>query len=114
MATSAPPSPANPAPRAQLIHIEVDRRLGHEWDEWNGAPLPGGGDFSAPPGLFFQFAALTVTAMVVAVGLLFYLIGPRLAVFAPSVFPRALWIALAAGAEIKTLYLGLVAASYYG
>ena len=27
-------------PRAQLIHIDVDRRLGHEWDEWDGKPLP--------------------------------------------------------------------------
>src|SRR5437773_1001479 len=35
------------APRAQLIHIETDRRLGHEWDEWDGKPLPGNGDFSA-------------------------------------------------------------------
>ena len=26
--------------RAQLIHIDVDRRLGHEWDEWDGKPLP--------------------------------------------------------------------------
>src|SRR5437899_5189019 len=48
------------APRAQLIHIETDRRLGHEWDEWDGRPLPGSGDFSAPPGLFFRFAALTI------------------------------------------------------
>src|SRR5438105_1142229 len=46
--------------RAQLIRIETDRRLGHEWDEWDGQPLPGDGDFSAPPGLFFQFAAVTI------------------------------------------------------
>src|SRR6185503_17205475 len=60
MATVAPAPPATPPSRAQLIHIEVDRRLGHEWDEWNGKPLPGGGDFSAPPGLFFRYAALTL------------------------------------------------------
>src|SRR6184192_3163913 len=48
------------APRAQLIHIETDRRLGHEWDEWDGRPLPENGDFSAPQGLFFRFAALTI------------------------------------------------------
>ena len=48
------------AHRAQLIHIETDRRLGHEWDEWDGRPLPRNGDFSAPPGLFFGFAALTI------------------------------------------------------
>src|SRR5258705_9528486 len=43
-AAPAPPAPPGlptsaPAARAQLIHIEVDRRLGHEWDEWNGRPL---------------------------------------------------------------------------
>src|SRR5579884_2744985 len=48
------------ASRAQLIRLETDRRLGHEWDEWDGTPLPGGGDFSAPPGLFFRYAVLTL------------------------------------------------------
>ena len=33
-------SPMSDTPRAQLIHIDVDRRLGHEWDEWDGKPLP--------------------------------------------------------------------------
>src|SRR5256885_1098146 len=47
------------APRAQLIHIETDRRLGHEWDEWDGGPLPSGGGFSAPPGPFLQLMNLT-------------------------------------------------------
>ena len=28
-----------------LVKIETDRRLGHEWDEWNGAAAPNGGDF---------------------------------------------------------------------
>src|SRR6266480_3782262 len=65
------------APRAQLIHIETDRRLGHEWDEWDGRPLPGNGDFSAPPGLFFRFAAPTIgIGMAVGKGELLVLI-PR-------------------------------------
>lgn len=99
--------------KAQLIHIEVDRRLGHEWDEWNGQPLPRGGDFSAAPGLFFRFSALTIVAATLAVALLLYLIGPRLgALWAP--LPRALWIALAVLAGLKTLYLSVLAASYYG
>src|SRR3989442_14798220 len=89
--TATPPPSSGSAPRAQVIHIEVARRLGHEWDEWNGRPLPRGGDFSAAPGLFFRFAALTVVTATVAVALLLYLIGPRLgAVWAP--LPRALWI----------------------
>src|SRR5437879_13780185 len=54
------------APRAQLIHIETDRRLGHEWDEWEGRPLPGKGGFSGPPGLFLRVATLTLARCVVA------------------------------------------------
>src|SRR5437667_3986565 len=116
-ATSPPPPPAPPrssAPsRAQLIHIEVDRRLGHEWDEWNGRPLPGGGDFSAAPGLFFRYAALTVAVATAAVALLLYLIGPRLAVlWAP--LSQDLWIALGVLAGLSTLYLSVLAASFYG
>ena len=83
MATSASPAPApsaaGSASRAQLIHIETDRRLGHEWDEWNGLPLPSGGDFSAPASTFFGYAALTIA---VAAGLgwgVLYLLAPRIA-----------------------------------
>src|SRR5919108_129288 len=111
---SPPQAPAanSAAPRAQLIHIEVDRRLGHEWDEWNGRPLPRGGDFSAEPGLFFRFAAVTVVAATAAVALLLYLIGPRLGDLSGPL-PRILWIALAALTVLEALYLGLVAVSYY-
>lgn len=118
--TTPPASPAPPAPpatgaspKAQLIHIEVDRRLGHEWDEWNGRPLAGGGDFSAAPGLFFRFAALTLAAATAAAALLLYLVGPRLAAIWPPL-PRVLWITVAVLAGLKALYLSLVAASYYG
>ena len=98
--------------KAQLIHIEVDRRLGHEWDEWNGRPLPRGGDFSAAPGLFFRFAALTIVAATAVVALLLYFIAPRLGgIWSP--LPRILWITLAGLAGLKTLYLGVLAASYY-
>jgi len=99
--------------RAQLIHIEVDRRLGHEWDEWDGRPLPRAGDFSAAPGLFFRFAALTVVAAAGAVALLLYLIGPRLGgLWNP--LPRILWITLATLTGLLALYLSVLAASLYG
>ena len=98
--------------KAQLIHIEVDRRLGHEWDEWNGRPLPRGGDFSAAPGLFFRFAAITVVAVAAVFALLLYLVGPRLGgLWAP--LPRILWIALASLAGLSVLYLGVLAGSFY-
>src|SRR5580765_8022029 len=106
--TAVPPT----SPRAQLIHIEVDRRLGHEWDEWNGRPLPGGGDFSAAPGVFFRFAALTIAAATGALALLLYLIGPRLGTLSPLV-PRILWSLVAVLAVLQGLYLGVLAASFY-
>jgi len=109
---SAPPTTPSSPPRAQLIHIEVDRRLGHEWDEWNGRPLPGGGDFSAAPGLFFRFATLTLVLASAVVALLLYLVGPRLAALAPVV-PQALWILLGAAIALKAIWLGLAAGSFY-
>jgi len=96
------------SPRAQLIHIEVDRRLGHEWDEWNGKPLPSGGDFSAPPGLFFRYAALTLAIASGLVAFLLYLVGPRLGAVAP-----VLWIVLGAAVALKAVWWGLAAASFY-
>ncbi len=107
-ATSAPPA----QPRAQLIHIEVDRRLGHEWDEWNGKPLPSGGDFSAPPGLFFRYAALTLAALAGALALLLYIVAPRLAALAPTL-PTALWLAVAAVTGLAWLWFGLAVLSFY-
>src|SRR3989442_15735783 len=85
------------APRAQLIHIETDRRLGHEWDEWDGKPLPGNGDFSSPPGLFFRLAPLTLAAGLGAIGALVFLLPPRLAALPPAL-PALPWGALAGAA----------------
>ena len=48
------------APRAELIHIEVDRRLGHEWDEWDGKPLANAGNFDAPARLFLVWIVATM------------------------------------------------------
>ena len=110
MATAASAPPAQP--RAQLIHIEVDRRLGHEWDEWNGRPLPSGGDFSAPPGLFFRYAALTLALASGLVALLLYLVGPRFAGISPAL-PRALWIGLGAAIVFTGVWWGLAAGSFY-
>ncbi len=110
MATSAPP--AAPVQRAQLIHIEVDRRLGHEWDEWNGRPLPGNGDFSAPPALFFRFAALTLAAGFLGVAAVLFLLEPRLAAIHPAA-PTSLRVALGAAAAAAWLWYVLLVASFY-
>src|SRR5437667_9819760 len=101
------------APRAQLIHIETDRRLGHEWDEWDGKPLPGNGDFSAPPGLFFRLAALSLVAGLGAIGALIFLLAPRLAAVLPAL-PALLWGGLAVAAGALALWFALVLLSLYG
>ena len=66
------------SPRAQLIHIDVDRRLGHEWDEWDGKPLPNQGDYDSSPRLFFVWSALTLVAGGGLAAFLIYILNPRL------------------------------------
>jgi hypothetical protein len=109
---AVPPSPQPPPQRAQLIHIETDRRLGHEWDEWDGKPLPNGGDFSAPPRLFFAFAVLTVLIAAAGMAALIYLLAPRLASVSRFI-PAALWVALGIALAVATAWLGLLVSSFY-
>jgi hypothetical protein len=97
----------------QLIRLEVDRRLGHEWDEWDGLPLPGGGNFSAPPRRFFWHAALTIALFWGAIYLGVFLLAPRLADLWPPLRPVA-FIAVGAAAGISWLWFGLLLASSYG
>lgn len=80
-------------PRAQLIHIDVDRRLGHEWDEWDGRPLPNHGNYDSPPILFFAWSAITLAVGLGVAALALFLLGPRLAGIHRST-PGALWGAL--------------------
>lgn len=82
------------SPRAQLIHIDVDRRLGHEWDEWDGKPLPNQGDYDSSPGLFFLWSAIALQTVPATLGLGLFLLAPRLGGLHSDV-PRALWIGLA-------------------
>jgi len=97
--------------RAQLIHIDVDRRLGHEWDEWDGAPLPNAGNFDSPPALFFRWAMLTLAIGLGLVAGLLYLLGPRLALLSQAI-PTALWLTLGGMALALWLWFGLITLSY--
>jgi uncharacterized protein len=81
------------APRAQLIHLDVDRRLGHEWDEWDGRPLPNAGDYDSPPVLFFAWSALTLVVGLGLVAILLFLLGPRFGGVHPTA-PALLWTGL--------------------
>ena len=99
------------APRAELIHIDVDRRLGHEWDEWDGKPLPNQGNFDAPASLFFRWAitSLAIAFATVAAGL--YLLSPRLLDLHPQL-PRVGWSALGLVAGAALLWWSALLFSY--
>jgi len=101
-----------PAKRAQLIRIETDRRLGHEWDEWDGQPLPHAGDFSAPPRLFFGFATLTLAATGALFSALLYLLAPRFAQV-HRLAPVVLWTGLGVAAGATAVWFILLIVSFY-
>jgi hypothetical protein len=98
-------------PRAQLIHIDVDRRLGHEWDEWDGRPLPNRGDYDSSPLLFFLWSAAALAAGLAVLALGLFLLGPRLATLHPAV-PGVLWIGLGAAALVLLAWWGVLFLSW--
>jgi hypothetical protein len=108
----APLTVAAPAPRAQLIHIDVDRRLGHEWDEWDGKPLPGEGNYDSPPWLFFGWSAATIAAAGAVAALFLYLLSPRLALVHPAL-PAGLWLVGAIALGVSSVWWLLLTLSYY-
>lgn len=97
--------------RAQLIHIDVDRRLGHEWDEWDGKPLPNQGDYDAAPALFFAWSAVTLVLVLGLVGLGLYLLVPRLAGLHPGA-PALTWSALLIVGAVLWIWWGVLFLSY--
>ncbi len=98
--------------RAQLIHIDVDRRLGHEWDEWDGRPLPNGGNYDSPPALFFVWSAGAIAAFFGGLAVALYLLAPRLVLVASS-GPSLAWIMLGAATGLAWLWWGCLLLSYY-
>ena len=94
-----------------MIHIDVDRRLGHEWDEWDGRPLPNRGDYDSSPVLFFGWSAAALVAVFGVAALGLYLLAPRLALLHPLV-PVALWGALGIGAVLCCAWWALLCISY--
>ena len=98
-------------PRAQLIHIDVDRRLGHEWDEWNGQPLPNQGNYDSSPALFFAWSAVTLVLALGLAALGLFLLAPRLVGLHPAV-PALLWSALLVVGSLLWIWWSLLLLSY--
>ena len=86
-------------PRAELIKLETDRRLGHEWDEWDGTALPNGGDFDTPAAVFFGWSALATTAALLLLWGAVWLLQPHLISIHPALNTTVrLGVAVLAGA----------------
>jgi hypothetical protein len=104
-------SPVSPRDTGPLIRIETDRRLGHEWDEWDGTPLPNAGDFTTSASRYFLFTGigLVMVAVIAATGV--FLLSPRLALLADWI-PLALYATIAAFITLGLVWLALIGASY--
>ncbi|MFL5402091.1 MAG: DUF116 domain-containing protein [Gemmatimonadales bacterium] len=98
-------------PRAQLIHIDVDRRLGHEWDEWDGQPLPNQGNYDSSPSLFFGWSAMTLVIGLGLLGLGLYLLTPRLGTIHRAA-PTLLWSALLLAGSLLWVWWSLLFLSH--
>jgi hypothetical protein len=98
-------------PRAQLIHIDVDRRLGHEWDQWDGKPLPNRGDYDSAPALFFGWSAAALLLGLAVIGLAIFLLAPRVAGLHPTL-PRILWLGLGLSSLALWTWWGALFLSY--
>jgi uncharacterized protein len=98
-------------PRAQLIHIDVDRRLGHEWDEWDGRPLPNQGNYDSAPALFFAWSAITLAIGLGVVALGLYLLAPHLRTVQPDL-PSVFWSALLMAGSLLWVWWGALLLSH--
>lgn len=109
---SAPPPPESrlvepTTSDSLLLQLRSDRRLGHEWDDWDGDPLPRDGVFTAPDTLFFTLLLALVGGFTVVAAVGLWLIAPRLTgLWAP--LPAVLWSALAALPILAVLWTGAV------
>jgi hypothetical protein len=97
--------------RPELIHLEVDRRLGHEWDEWDGQPLPNAGSFDSEPRVFFLWSAGVIAAAGVVAAVTLFLLAPRLAFLHPLI-PQVLAWCMVGAVILIVLWWQLLGFSY--
>ena len=98
-------------PTGVLIKLDTDRRLGHEWDEWDGAPLANGGDFRTTASRYFLFTSVGLVLVLGAAALFVLLLAPRLAQLA-SWLPLALYATIAGVGALGAAWLGIIGISY--
>jgi hypothetical protein len=94
-----------------LVRIDTDRRLGHEWDEWDGRPLPNRGDFRTTTGRYFLFTALGLGGVTLLSATGVYLLAPRFAAVA-TWLPAVLYMGVGAFGVLSAIWLMLIGISY--
>ena len=100
-----------PSGRPELIHLDVDRRLGHEWDEWDGQPLPNAGNYDTPPRVFFFWSLGWILVVTLIATILLFILAPRLASI-HSAIPGVLAWTIGGLAGITLVWWTLIALSY--
>ena len=101
----------SPRQSGLLVKIETDRRLGHEWDEWDGAPLPNEGDFRTGAGRYFLFTTVGIVGTALVLVLAVFLLAPRLAQLSERL-PATLYLAIAGVAAVALLWLALIGVAH--
>jgi uncharacterized protein len=113
MPSPAPSRPGADAPATRrdpnLLQLRSDRRLGHEWDDWDGDPLPDGGEFRGSEAVFFGLAMAAVGLGGIAAGGVVWLLAPRLSEAWPAL-PGLLAAGLAVAALLAMAWLAALAA----
>lgn len=94
----------------QILQLRPDRRLGHEWDDWDGQPVPDDGIYHESPRLFFGLIAVRFAVVWLVAMAVLWLVSPRLAEWWAPV-PRLIGGALVAGALTAALWIAALAAS---
>jgi len=86
--------------------LVADRKLGDEWEDWDGSRPPESTDTSAR--LFLGLVVLTVAALIGGAGVFIWLISPRLSQWGPF-WSRAFAVVFLAFAGILVLWILLFA-----
>lgn len=94
----------------RILQLRPDRRLGHEWDDWDGNPIPNDGIYHEHPGLFFGLLGAWFLVWALVAGGAIWLVGPRLAgLWEP--LPGLAWGAVGAYLLLSVGWLALLALS---
>lgn len=92
----------------RILQLRPDRRLGHEWDDWDGQPLPNDGVYHEPPGLFLALIGAWFGAVALGLAAALWLVAPRLAsLWEP--LPSVLWAGWGIALGALGLWMGAVA-----